>query len=145
MDLDTEAALLPHKHFSGQRLALTEKLQILEAWDRIAEPNLRAALCHRIGVTPEEISRWNRARRQGKLVSKVGQHRSITVHREHAAQLRKLEKENEKLKRDLARAEGAVEALGKASELLNSLVKSSKPVPPPAPSLPPQRQRQPDK
>lgn len=143
MDLDIEAAKLPHQTFTGQRLSVAEKLRILEVWDRAGEPTVQKALCHRIGVSPVNVASWAKMRAAGKLVPNESKLRSVITMRDQAAQLKALSKENERLKRDLTRAEGAVVALGKASELLTALAKSSQPQPPPPapPMLAPLRRR----
>jgi len=143
MDLDIEAAKLPHQAFAGQRLSVSEKLRILEVWDRAGEPTVQKALCHRIGVSPVNVSLWAKKRRAGTLIPNESKRRSVITMRDQAAQLKTLVKENERLHRNLTRAEGAVVALGKASELLTALAKSSQPQPPPPapPMLAPLRRR----
>jgi transposase len=142
VDLDIEAAELPHQFTPKQRFSYDEKLRILQVWDRADEAGMKTALCRRLGIRPATVASWAKQRREGTLVRREDQHRSAVVQRDQAARLKLLAKENEASKRDLARAEGAVEALGKASELLTALAKSSKPtLPPRVPTPPPSRAR----
>ncbi|PRY67881.1 hypothetical protein B0I08_10542 [Glaciihabitans tibetensis] len=144
MDLDIEAAELPHQVTPKQRFSYDEKIRILQVWDRAGEPGLKTALCHRLGIRPATVAGWAKRRREGTLIRREAKHRSAVVQRDQAAQLKLLAKENDTLRRELARAEGAVDALGKASELLTALAKSSKPTPQrmaPTPPLPPLRRR----
>lgn len=119
MDIDAEAARLPHKTSDRQRFTVHEKLQILEAWDRAGEIGMKVALLRRLGLEVRIVNKWAKTRREGGFDNRPATPRDL------ADEVERLQRQNEKLRADLDRAESAVEALGKASELLTSLAKSS--------------------
>jgi len=138
MDIDAEAAKLPHKFTLKQRFTIREKLQILDVWDRAGEIGMKSALLRRLGLEMRIVNKWNQARREGKY-----DNRPVTPE-DLADEIARLQKHNAKLQAQLDRSESAVEALGKASELLTALAKSSQREPAPAPPallMPPKRPR----
>ena len=75
------------------------------------------SLLRREGLTYAQISRWRQQRSDGTLGSK----KRGPVANPNRAEVRRLEAENERLKRKLADAEAIIEAQKKLAELLDRL------------------------
>lgn len=123
-----------HKHTGDEKLAL------LAVYEDCVEPGSKSAFCRKYGIDTKTARLWAAQKRDGLLVpTDARKNRYMLTKRERLDYVR-LQRENEKLKHDLAQSESAVEVLGKASELLAALAKSSQlqspPTPDPAPPIP---------
>jgi transposase len=119
------------------------KLAMVAAYDRAA-PGERGALLRRERLYHSHIIEWRKARDAGTLVARGAAEQTETVPDEHApstaarrrrrgtntaeqAELERLRRQNEKLARDLARSQAALEIMGKAHALLELLSESTDP------------------
>jgi transposase len=114
-----------------------ERLAILAEWEKYAatgaEIGAKSAFCRRVGIDTKSLSNWIIAKRQGLLVETDQRQTRYVLTKQERIEFLRLQKENAILKAQLEQAEGAVEVLGKASELLSALAKSSQIRTPPLP------------
>ena len=101
------------------------KLAILEEYERITDPGGKGALLRREGLYSSHIVEWQRAREMGALSGLAPKHRKKRSSAEREVEL--LRRKNAKLEDQLARHRVALEAQGKASELLAQLLAESTP------------------
>mgnify|MGYP002620944320 FL=1 len=102
-------------------------------YDRASEPGERGALLRREGLYHSHIIEWRKARDAGALqarqaveqspdVQQDGQRPAARRRRDRSsaqqAEVERLRRQNEKLVKDLARAQAALEIMGKAHALL---------------------------
>ena len=119
------------------------KLAMGAEYDRAA-PGERGAVLRRERLYHSHIIEWRKARDAGTLVARrgaepaesspVGQEPSESTRRRRRgaataeqAELERLRRENEKLAKDLARNQAALEVMGKAHALLELLSESTDP------------------
>ena len=120
------------------------KLRMVAAYDRASEPGERGALLRREGLYHSHIIEWRKARDAGTLQARQaagetpdlqqgkqeGQ-RSAPARRRRArsnaeqAEVERLRRQNEKLTKDLARTQAALEIMGKAHALLELFSESA--------------------
>jgi transposase-like protein len=119
------------------------KLAMVAEYDRAAEPGERGALLRREGLYHSHIIEWRKARDAGTLVGRPAgtqpeaprgkENDSMSARRRRRggtaeqAELERLRRQNEKLARDLARTQTALEIMGKAHALLELLSESAEP------------------
>ena len=125
MDISEVQTRLTRKH----RFTPSERLAILAEWDKYAstgaEIGAKSAFCRRMGIDVRSLSRWSQEQREGLLVESNQRQTKRVLTKQERIEFLRLQKENAILKAQLEQAEGAVEVLGKASELLSALAKSS--------------------
>jgi len=117
---DNPAARPKRRQFSADY-----KLAILEEYERITEDGGKGALLRREGLYSSHIVEWQRAREVGALAGVTSKHRKKRSAAERELDL--LRRRNAKLEDQLARHRTALEAQGKASELLAQLLAQSTP------------------
>ncbi len=117
---DNPAARPKRRQFSADY-----KLAILEEYERITEDGGKGALLRREGLYSSHIVEWQRARDVGALSGLAPKHRKKRSAAERELDL--LRRRNAKLEDQLARHRTALEAQGKASELLAQLLAQSTP------------------
>ena len=117
---DNPAARPKRRQFSADY-----KLAILEEYERITEDGGKGALLRREGLYSSHIVEWQRAREVGALSGLAPKHRKKRSAAERELEL--LRRRNAKLEDQLARHRVALEAQGKASELLAQLLAQSTP------------------
>ena len=100
------------------------KLAILEQYDRLDEPGAKGALLRREGLYSSHIVEWRRAREVGALNALAAQGRKPKKSAE-AAEVERLRRQNERLAAELGRTKAALEIVGKAHALLESLSESA--------------------
>jgi transposase len=126
------------------------KLAMVAEYDRATEPGERGGLLRREGLYHSHIIEWRRARDAGTLVARPAAERpearqgkekeQATPPRRRGgstaeqAEVERLRRQNEKLARDLARTQAALEIMGKAHALLELLSESAEPTREPGPS-----------
>jgi transposase len=98
-----------------RRFSAAYKQRILDEADRCTEPGEVGALLRREGLYSSHLTRWRAQRRGGQLEP---QKRGRKANPE-AAELRRLQRENERLKVQLERAELIIDAQKKLCQLLN--------------------------
>jgi transposase len=118
------------------------KLRMVAAYDRATEPGERGALLRREGLYHSHIIEWRKARDAGTLVARsaaeppgpAGGEQPVSGPRRRRgrvsaeqAELERLRRQNEKLAKDLARSQAALEIMGKAHALLELLSESAEP------------------
>lgn len=101
------------------------KLSILEQYERITEEGGKGAFLRREGLYSSHIVEWQRAREVGALAGLAPKHRKKRSAAERELDL--LRRRNAKLEDQLAKHRVALEAQGKASELLAQLLAQSTP------------------
>jgi transposase len=120
------------------------KLRMVAEYDRATEAGERGALLRREGLYHSHIIEWRKARDAGTLVARAaasepveaGQGkqdgvRSAPARRRRGrpsaeqAEVERLRRQNEKLAKDLARTQAALEIMGKAHALLELLSESA--------------------
>jgi transposase len=126
------------------------KLRMVAEYDRATESGERGALLRREGLYHWHVIEWRKARDAGTLVAgsaaeqppqarqgvggeRAGRRRRGKTTAEQA-EVARLQRENEKLAKDLARTRAALEVVGKAHALLELLCESAEPTPEPGPS-----------
>jgi transposase-like protein len=115
------------------------KLRMVAEYDRATEGGQRGALLRREGLYHSHIIEWRKARDAGTLVARpvaeqparaqdgdepVPRRRRGRANAEQA-ELERLRRQNEKLAKDLARTQAALEIMGKAQALLELLSESA--------------------
>jgi transposase len=117
------------------------KLRMVAEYDRATESGERGALLRREGLYHSHIIEWRKARDAGTLVARPvaeppapaqdGDAPGATPRRRRGrasaeqAELQRLRRQNEKLAKDLARTQTALEIMGKAHALLELLSESA--------------------
>ena len=120
MPEDDPAARPKRRQFSADY-----KLAILEEYERITDQGGKGALLRREGLYSSHIVEWQRARDVGALSGLAPKHRKKRSSAERELEL--LRRKNARLEDQLARHRAALEAQGKASELLAQLLAESTP------------------
>ena len=115
------------------------KLRMVAEYDRAA-PGERGALLRREGLYHSHIIEWRKARDAGTLVARPAGEQATPAQGEEPpsaprrrrgrasaeqAELERLRRQNEKLAKDLARTQAALEIVGKAHALLELLSESA--------------------
>mgnify|MGYP001175520903 FL=1 len=91
------------------------KLRVLAEADRCSEPGEIGALLRREGLYSSHLSKWRQQRERGAL----GQQRGRKADPQ-ATELKRLQRENERLRSRLERAEHIIEVQKKLAELLGT-------------------------
>jgi transposase len=128
------------------------KLSMVAEYDRASAPGERGGLLRREGLYHSHIIEWRKARDAGTLTSRMTadqpdagpaqqtetrggpQRRRRGKTTVEQAEVERLRRQNEKLARDLARTQAALEIMGKAHALLELLSESTDPTPEPGSS-----------
>ncbi len=104
------------------------KLRIVAEYDALDEPGARGALLRREGLYTSHISEWRRARDTGALTATGGGGRPKSGRRSpERAEMDRLRARAEKAEQELARTRTALEIVGKAHALLETLSESAEP------------------
>jgi len=106
-----------------RRFSAAYKLAILEEYERCSDSGEKGALLRREGLYSSHIIEWRRARDLGVLSGLAPKHRKKRSDAER--ELEKAKKKIERLEDKLDRHRQALEAQGKASELLARLLAES--------------------
>jgi transposase-like protein len=91
------------------------KLRILDEADRCTEPGAVGALLRREGLYSSNLTTWRRQRERDEL---AGAKRGRKPASDEAKERKRLERENQRLKRKLEQAETIIEVQKKLSQLL---------------------------
>jgi transposase len=127
------------------------KLAMVAEYDRASTPGERGGLLRREGLYHSHIIEWRKARDAGTLVARPaaerpearqgkenGQRASQRRRRRgpsaEQAEMERLRRQNDKLAKDLARTQAALEIMGKAHALLELLSENAEPTREPEPS-----------
>jgi len=98
-----------------RRFSAEYKLRILTEADRCSEQGQIGALLRREGLYASHLTTWRRQRDQGALSQKRGRKPDP-----HAAEIKRLEHENERLRLRLERAERIIDVQKKLAQLLGT-------------------------
>jgi transposase len=103
-----------------RRFTAAYKLRILEEADQCDQPGAIGALLRREGLYTSNLTAWRRQRDQGALQGLNPKKRGCKAKPEDpsAERISKLERENQRLKNQLRKAEIIIEAQKKISEIL---------------------------
>ena len=102
-------------HDISEHVSLHDKLRMLAEADRCSEPGQIGALLRREGLYSSHLSKWRQQRERGAL----GQQRGRKADPQ-TAELKRLQRENERLRSRLERAEHIIEVQKKLAELLGT-------------------------
>jgi len=106
-----------------RRFTTEYKAAIVEEYDRATDPGAKGAILRREGLYTSHIVEWRRGRDLGALAGLAPKHRKKRSEAER--ELERLRKRNARLEEQLAKHRVALEAQGKASELLARLLAES--------------------
>jgi transposase len=120
-----DVSQVPVRKSNKERFTVNERLAMLAEWEKCVDLGQKSALCRRWGIHPGSPRRWAQAKRDGLLEPSDSRQLNRMISKRELAELARLKRENEALRARLAQSESAVEVLGKASELLTALAKSS--------------------
>ena len=98
-----------------RRFTATYKQRILEEAERCTQPGELGALLRREGLYASHLTRWRAQRRAGQLEPQRRGRKADP----QAAELARLQRENQRLKAQLERAELIIDAQKKLCQLLN--------------------------
>jgi transposase-like protein len=127
------------------------KLRMVAEYERASAAGERGGLLRREGLYHSHIIEWRKARDAGTLVARAVAEQPDAGHGEQdeqgaprrrrrdaataeQAEVERLRRQNEKLTKDLARTQAALDIMGKAHALLELLSESAEPTREPGPS-----------
>ena len=113
MSQDPDPQVVPKAE--RRRFSAEYKLRILAEADRCTEHGQMGALLRREGLYSSHLTTWRRQRDQGTLSGKRGRKSDP-----QAAEIKRLEQENERLRTRLARAEHIIDVQKKLAQLLGT-------------------------
>jgi transposase-like protein len=125
MEYEMDVSQVPARRSRNEPFTVNERLAMLAEWEQCFDLGAKSALCRRLGIDPKSPRRWAQAKRDGLLEPSESRKLTRMISKRELAELARLKRENEALRLQLAQSESAVEVLGKASELLTALAKSS--------------------
>lgn len=139
-----ELAEVPFRPSRQHHFTSAQKWALLLEWDQCLDRGSKAEFCRRIGVWNGTPLEWSRQRADGRLQdpATVGSmnkdpKKDSRLSAEERRELQQLRRENQRLERELEQSQAAVDILGKAAALLESLAKSADQLPPePKPGRP---------
>jgi transposase len=122
---------LPVRLSKQHRFTAEERWALLEEYDKCIDHGSKSAFCRTVGINTTTARDWARARDAGLLKPPGSAGRSTAyvkgglMDKRDRAELERLKRENAALKKRLEQSEAAVDVLGKASALLESLARSA--------------------
>ena len=111
------------KH-SRQRLTINEKLAILDEYNLVPRGQ-RALFCRERGLSISAVQDWQKKRRDGRLTPTDKKESRTALTRAERVEYEQQRQKIADLEARLEQSENAVEILGKASALLETLTKSA--------------------
>lgn len=113
----------------GRKFPVAFRVEFLRQWDLAAlERGAKVALMRENKLTFNTVKRWLDARDRGEFTSSMvtaAQKSRFEVKNSERAELARLRRENDALKKKVAQSEAVQEILGKAYELLEGITESS--------------------
>lgn len=106
------------------RLTINEKLAILDEYERVPRGQ-RTLYCRERGLSMSAVQDWEKKRREGLLASTDKKESRIALTRSERVDYEQQRQKIADLEARLEQSENAVEILGKASALLETLTKSA--------------------
>ena len=112
----------------GRTFPLAFRIEFVRQWHEAVERGAKTALLREYNLTRRTVDPWLRAYAEGGYTTSMvaaseGSKRKMD--NRDRAELARLRKENERLKKKVAKSEAAQEILGKAFELLSGITESS--------------------
>lgn len=124
---------------TGRRsFPLEFRVEFLRRWDGCVERGDKVRLMREHGLERSTVGRWLAARARGEWTTSMvtaAERAPRRMESQDRAELARLRKENEALRRKVAEAEAAQDILGKAFELLQGITGGSEPNPQIPPAL----------
>ena len=120
----------------GRSFSLAFRVEFLRRWDQCVEHGAKTRLLREYALSSSTVRRWQNARARGEWTAQMvarAERSPARMDSRDRAELARLRKENEALKKKVAQSEAAQQILGKAFELLEGITTSSTedtPVPP---------------
>lgn len=111
-----------------RRFPLAFRVEFLRSWDDAVERGAKTALLRKHSLTTNTVKRWLEARERGEFTASMvtaARKSRFEVKNTERAELARLRKENDALKKKVAQSEAVQEILGKAYELLEGITESS--------------------
>jgi hypothetical protein len=112
----------------GRSFPLSFRVEFLRRWDECIERGAKARLLREHNLASSTVERWLNARARGEWTASMvaAAERSPTrMDSQDRAEMARLRKENEALKKKVEQSEAAQQILGKAFELLEGITTSS--------------------
>lgn len=119
-DVEVKALADTPTHAGARRYSRTYKLRILAEADRCARGELRALL-RREGLYHSTLSKWRQQQAAGRLDGSAQQRQAAA--RSAAQEMARLQRENARLKKELAQAEAIIAVQKKVARLLEAFEK----------------------
>lgn len=112
----------------GRSFPLSFRIEFLRRWDECVEHGSKVRLLREHNLARGTVDRWLDARGRGEWTASMvaaAERSSWRMDSRDRAELVRLRKENEALKKKVAQSEAAQQILGKAFELLEGISESS--------------------
>lgn len=112
----------------GRSFPLAFRIEFLRRWDEGIERGAKTRLLREHALGRSTVERWLKARDSGELTASMvaaAERSPRRMDSRDRAELARLRKENEALKKKVAQSEAAQQILGKAFELLEGITASS--------------------
>jgi hypothetical protein len=112
----------------GRSFPLAFRVEFLRRWDECVEHGAKTRLLREYALARATVERWLNARDRGELTASMvatAERSPRRMDSRDRAELARLRKENEALKKKVAQSEAAQQILGKAFELLEGITTSS--------------------
>jgi hypothetical protein len=113
----------------GRSFPLAFRIEFLRRWDECIEHGSKTRLLREHNLARSTVDRWLDARARGEWTASMvaaAERSSWRMDSHDRAELVRLRKENEALKKRVSQSEAAQQILGKAFELLEGISESSK-------------------
>lgn len=108
----------------GRSFPLSFRIEFLRRWDECVEHGSKTRLLREHNLAKSTVDRWLEARARGEWTASMlaaAERSSWRMDSRDRAELVRLRKENEALKKRVAQSEAAQQILGKAFELLEGI------------------------
>lgn len=125
---------IPDRPSKNHRFSDEQRWLLLQEHDKCLDHGARAAFYRAVGVSAGAVRKWMDARSEGRLTApdsispverESGEQRSRWMNTRDRLELERLRRENAALEKRVRQSEAAVEILGKASALLESMARSA--------------------
>jgi len=103
---------------SRRQFAPSYKAQVLAEVDRCNVPGEIGALLRREGLYSSHLTAWRQAREKGTLEALSKKRGPVKAPSEPTKEMKRLQRENERLRKQLRQAEAIIEVQKKVSEIL---------------------------
>ncbi len=111
-----------------RKFSFAFKVEFLREWDAAVQRGAKARLMREHNLARQTVDRWLVSRERGEFTASMvtaARKSRFEVTNTERAELARLRKENEALKKKVAQGEAVQQILGKAHELLEGITESS--------------------